>query len=107
MTNEHEKIYFIFRTTEETEFEPQHDKTNKMSVRPAKIHISLGIRLVWSEPSLSAWRTIGSLATHSAHSEDWSDWADAQADLGLRWVHMPHCWFCHAPAHLELYTCIM
>ena len=24
-------------------YEPPHDKTNKMTVRPAKIHISLGI----------------------------------------------------------------
>ena len=29
-------------------FEPQHNKTNKMSVRPAKTKISLGIRPVWS-----------------------------------------------------------
>ena len=21
------------------------------------------------------------------HSEDWSDWADAQADLSVRWAH--------------------
>ena len=28
--------------------EPQHDKTNKMSVSPAKTQISLGIRPVWS-----------------------------------------------------------
>ena len=34
--------------------EPRHDKTNKMSVRPAKTQISLGIHLVWSESSLSA-----------------------------------------------------
>ena len=35
-------------------YEPRHDKTNKMSVRPAKIQISLGIRPVWSESSLCA-----------------------------------------------------
>ena len=35
-------------------FEPRHDKTNKMSVRPAKTQISLGIRPVWSESSLCA-----------------------------------------------------
>ena len=29
--------------------EPPHDKTNNMTVRPAKTQISLGIRLVWSE----------------------------------------------------------
>ena len=38
-------------------------------MRPAKIHICVGIRPVWSESSLSAWRKLGSLATHWAHSE--------------------------------------
>ena len=51
-------------------FEPPHDKTSKMTVHPAKTQISLGIRPVWSESSLSAWRKLGSLATHWAHSED-------------------------------------
>ena len=64
-------------------------KPTKWHVRPAKIQISLGIRPVWSESSLSAWRKLRSLATHLVHSEDsWSDWADAQATLSLRWVHM-------------------
>ena len=58
-----------------------------MSLLPAKTQISLGIRPVWSESSLSAWRNLGSLATHWAHSEDWSVWADAQVDLSLRWAH--------------------
>ena len=35
-------------------FEPRHDKTNKVSVRPAKTQISLGIRPVSSESSLCA-----------------------------------------------------
>ena len=51
-------------------FEARHDKTNKVTVRPAKTQISLGIRPVWSESSLSAWRKFGSLATHRAHNED-------------------------------------
>ena len=67
--------------------EPRHVKTNKMAVRPAKTQISLGICPIWSESSLFAWRKLGSLATHWVHSEDWSDWADAQADLSLRWAH--------------------
>ena len=50
--------------------EPPRDKTNKMTVRPSKSHISLGIRPVWSESLLSARRKLGSLATHWAHSED-------------------------------------
>ena len=30
-----------------------------------------------------------------------SDWADAQADLSLRWAQMPFCWFCHEAAQFE------
>ena len=55
---------------QETAYEPRYDKTNKMSVRPAKTRISLGIRPVWSESLLSAWRNLGSLATHWVHSKD-------------------------------------
>ena len=45
-------------------------KPTKWHVRPAKTQISLGIRPVWSESSLSAGRKCGSLATHWAHSDD-------------------------------------
>ena len=45
-------------------------KPTKWPMRPANTRISLGIRPVWSESSLSAWRKIGSLATHWAYSED-------------------------------------
>ena len=45
-------------------------KPTKWHVLPAKTQISLGIRPVWSESLLSAWRKIGSLATHWVHSED-------------------------------------
>ena len=51
-------------------FEPPCDKTNEVSVHPAKTQISLGIRPVWSESSLSAWRKPGPLVTYWAHSED-------------------------------------
>ena len=50
--------------------EPWHDKTNKMSLHPAKTQIGLGIRPVWSESSLSAWKHLGPLTTRWAHSED-------------------------------------
>ena len=37
---------------------------------------------------LSAWRKLESLATHWAQWwRLWSDWADTQADLSLRWMH--------------------
>ena len=57
-------------------------KPTKWSVRPAKTQISLGIRPVWSESSLSAGRKLGSLATHWAHSPGWSEsWLGAQVIL--------------------------
>ena len=86
-------------------------KPTKWHVRPAKTPISLGIRPVWSESSLSAWRKRGSLATNRVHRPVWSEsslatWgkrgslatnrahsqnrsglADAQADLSLRLAH--------------------
>ena len=54
-------------------------KPTKWHVRPAKTLISLGIRPVWSESSLSAWRHLGSfivIATNWMHSEgsDQSGW---------------------------------
>ena len=68
-------------------------KPTKWHVRPAKTQISLGIRQVWSESSPCAqWVAMDPSFLH-ADSEDWSDWADAQADLSLRWAHMPFCWF--------------
>ena len=67
-------------------FDSRHDKTNKVSVRPAKTQTSLAIHPVWSESSLSAERKLGSLATH---------WAQAKTDqtgrmprlICLRWAH--------------------
>ena len=50
-------------------------KPTKWPARPAKTRISLGVRPVrsessLSESSLSAWRQLGLLATHWTHSED-------------------------------------
>ena len=63
-------MYYTVNVLSISIYEPRHDKTNKMAVRPAKTQISLGIRPDWSESSLSAWRKLGSLATHWADSED-------------------------------------
>ena len=68
-------------------------KLTKWPLCPGKTQISLGIRPVWLESSLSAWRKLGSLATHWVHSEDWSDWADAQPDPSLHWAHESFCHF--------------
>ena len=84
--------------------EPWHVKTNNVAVCPAKPQISLGICPVWSEISLSAFRNLGSLATHWAHSED-SDqtggcpgWSES-----LLGTHSC-CWFCHVVALIIFLT---
>ena len=68
-------------------FEPRHDKTNKMTVRPAKTQISLCARPVWSVFAVrmkKAWVLSYPL---SAQRRLWSDWAHAQVDLSLHWAH--------------------
>ena len=39
---------------------------------------------------------------HVYSKDSGSDWVGAQADLSLRWVHMPF-WFYHAAAHMRVY----
>ena len=51
-------------------YEQHYDKTNNMACMPSKDSDEPGIHPVWSESSLSAWRSIGSLTTHWEHSED-------------------------------------
>ena len=50
--------------------EPPRDKTNNMTVRPAKTQISLGIRPVWSETSLCAHWVAKDPSFLHADSED-------------------------------------
>ena len=50
--------------------EPPRDKTNTMTVRPAKTQISLDIRPVWSESSLCAQRVAKDPSFLHADSED-------------------------------------
>ena len=69
-------------------------KPTKWYVRRAKTQISLGISPVWLESLLSAWRKLGSLATHWAHSED------SESSLGAQ----SFCWFCHEAGHSIHFT---
>ena len=85
--------------------EPQHDKTNEMICVPSEDsdqpgHPTSLIR-VFAVCMKKAWALSYPLSTQRRL---WSDWADAQADLSLRWVHMPFCWFCHEAAHF-IFTC--
>ena len=60
----------ITRSMQLGQQEPWHDKTNKISVRPAKTQISLGIRPVWSESSLCTQRVDKDPSFLRADSED-------------------------------------
>ena len=76
-----------------------HDKTNKITVRPAKIRNSLGICPVWSESSVcTQWELLK--VSSCGQQRLWSDLAYAQADLSLCWAHMPFCCFCHEAAQI-------
>ena len=62
--------------------EPRHDKTNKVR-----------LRLAWesaqSDQSAVRMKKAWVLSYPlSAERRLWSDWADAQADLSLRWAHI-------------------
>ena len=68
-------------------FELWHDKTNKISVCPAKTQISLGIHPVWLEFAVRMKKPWVLSYPLSTQQRLWSDWADAQADLSLHWAH--------------------
>ena len=77
-------------------------KLTKRHVHPAKTQISLGICPVWSESLLSAWRKLGSLATHWAHSrlislDGCPGWSESS--LGAESFR----WFCHEAAVLSFF----
>ena len=58
------------------------DEMSCLMTEPTKWHVlplKTQIIPVRSESLLFAWRKLESLATHWAHSKDWSDWADALA----------------------------
>ena len=71
--------------------------TLKWPVLLAKTQISLDIWPVWSMSSLSAWRSIGSLATQLTHSED-SDqtgrmarWSESSLGAQVIWLVLSCC----------------
>ena len=71
-----------------TTFEPPHDKTNKMACAPSEDSDKLG-----HPPSLISVFAVrmkkACVPSYplSAQRRLLSDWADAQADLSLRWAH--------------------
>ena len=52
---------------------------------------------VFAVHSVGSW---GPSVSSCGQRRLWSDRADAQADMSLRWAHISFCWFCHKAAHL-------
>ena len=84
-------------------FEPPYDKTNTMTVRQAKIQISMGIRPVWSESSMWAqWVAKDPSFLHADSEYSDQTWRMPRL-ICLRWAHIPFCWFCPEAAHFNSY----
>ena len=75
-------------------FEPHRDKTNKMACAASDDSDQPGhppsLKRVFAIRLKKAWILSYLLR---AQRRLLSDWADVQADLSLRWAHMPFCWF--------------
>ena len=82
-------------------FEPPHDKTSKMACVPSEDSDQPGhwprLIRIFAVRMKKHWALNYLLR---AQWILWSDWADAQADLSLRWAHMSFSWFCGAAAHI-------
>ena len=76
----------------------QHSMCAQRRLRSAWAYAQMtGLTIVF------AVRSIGSLGPKLSSCRQrrlWSDCADAQADLSLRWARMPFCLFCHEAAQI-------
>ena len=94
------------------QFEPEHDKINKMTCAPSKTPISLGTRPVLSESSMCALMVAKVPTVLHRDCEDWLYCADGQAD---RWAIISFCWFWFGRAaaatycdiHVIMYLCFV
>ena len=94
-----------------TVLEPRHDKTNKVTVRPEKTQISLGIRPVWSESSLCAKWVAKDPSFFHADSEDSDQTGQmprlirpvwSESSLGAHSFY----WFCHVTTQWQSFNII-
>ena len=97
-------MWFISEATSEdkdalSECEPPHNKTNKKASVPSENLDPPSLIRDFVVRSIGSW---GPNISSSWQRRLWSDWADAQVDLCLRWAQWPFCWFCHAVAHVYL-----
>ena len=91
------KMILIHIFLGKTMSEPQHEKPNKMTCASSEYTASASAQSNQNLrcPHNERFRAL------SAQRGLLSDWADAQADLSLRWAHMPFCCFCHSAAQFS------
>ena len=76
-------------------YEPPHDKTNKMTVSPAKTRICLLC-------AFNGYLLAKGPSFLHADKEDSDQTRRMPRLICLRWAHMPFCWFCHEAAHIAM-----
>ena len=85
-----------------THFEPPRDKTNKIACALSEDSDQPGhppsLIRVFAVRMKKPWVLSYLL---SAQQRLWSDWADAQAELRIRWAQRSFCWFCREVAHFN------
>ena len=82
------KIIFVLSVLNKNMYEPPHDKTNTMACAPSEDSDQPGHPLSLIRPFAVRMKEAWVLSYPlSAQRRLWSYWADAQADLSLRWAH--------------------
>ena len=81
--------------------EPEHDKNQQNDLCTQRRLWSALASAQSDQSLLSALREARGPELSSGERQGlWSDWADAQADLSLRWPQRSFCWFCYVMAQL-------
>ena len=101
-TKEMWEVYIILdAVTSET----QREKNVPYSMRPTNTRISLRICTVWSDVSLSAWRTFASLFIQNMPSEDSEQTAKMRRLIRIFTKRTSEGTFSDVVAHLLFFSC--
>ena len=73
-------------------------KPTKWSLSPVKTQ---RLRLAWAsaQSDQSLCCALNTKLSSCGQRRLWSDLGHVQANLSLRWAHIPFCWLCHVAAH--------
>ena len=104
-----QRVPWNSRYWESTVYGPAHEtKTKIRPVWPATTQLGLYLHQIWQVLVHSSLNSIEAVEGTCDQRRLWSDCADAQADLSLRWSHKSSSRFCRALGHLvkrEICSC--